>query len=359
MEKRLGISVYPHKASVEKNIEYIDLAHSLGYKRIFSCMLSIGNSKEALKDFKTVMKHANKRGFEVFFDIAPAVLKDLKVSTEDLSFFKKLGATGLRLDVGYDGSKESILTFNEEGLSIELNISNDVPYLDMINSYKPNLNRLQGCHNFYPQKYTALSYDYFISASKRFKNLGLRTAAFVHSKNATDGPWLINDGLCTLEKHRNLPITTQAKELWATGLIDDVIIGDAFASKEELEALSKINPDVIELEVEWDKNTTEAEKLLTSMLHFRRGDMNEYFIRSTMSRVKYKDAVIEPRGYSGNQRLGDIFTGNNNFGHYKGEIQICIKEVENDNRKNLLGKIKEDNLVLLPYIDAWKKFLLK
>ena len=59
-------------------------------------------------------------------------------------------------------------------------------------------------------------------------------ATFITSHVANIGPWDINDGLCTLEEHRNLTIEVQAKHLWATGLIDDVIIGNAYASEEEL-----------------------------------------------------------------------------------------------------------------------------
>ncbi len=61
--------------------------------------------------------------------------------------------------------------------------------------------------------------------------------------------WDINDGLCTLEQHRNLPIEVQAKHLWATGLIDDVIIGNAYASEEELEKLGNLNRYMLQLKV--------------------------------------------------------------------------------------------------------------
>lgn len=55
----------------------------------------------------------------------------------------------------------------------------------------------------------------------------------------TIGPWDINDGLTTLEMHRHLPVHVAAKHLFATGLIDDVIIGNAYASEEELRMLGK------------------------------------------------------------------------------------------------------------------------
>jgi hypothetical protein len=43
------------------------------------------------------------------------------------------------------------------------------------------------------------------------------------------GPWKVMEGLPTLEDHRDLPIEVQAKHLLMTGLIDDIIISNAYA----------------------------------------------------------------------------------------------------------------------------------
>ena len=99
----------------------------------------------------------------------------------------------------------------------------------------------------------------------------------------------INDGLCTLEQHRNLPIEVQAKHLWATGLIDDVIIGNAYASEEELEKLGNLNRYMLQLKVNFVDEATEVEKRATLQeLHVRRGDITEYMVRSTEVRKSTK-----------------------------------------------------------------------
>ncbi len=121
------------------------------------------------------------------------------------------------------------------------------------------------------------------------KKHGIRSAAFITSHVANIGPWDINDGLCTLEEHRNLPIEVQAKHLWATGLIDDVIIGNAYASEEELEKLGNLNRYMLQLKVHFVDEATEVEKRATLQeLHVRRGDITEYMVRSTEVRKKYK-----------------------------------------------------------------------
>ena len=236
---RLGISIYPNNSSVEEIQDYIRLAAKYGFERIFTCLISASDKdiELVLEEFKAILKVANENSMEVIADIDPSVFNKLKASIFDLKVFKDMGLSGIRLDMGFSGYEESVMTYNEYGLKIELNISNGTRYVDNILSYKANLNNLYGCHNFYPHIYTGLSYDNFISSSKQFKDLGIRTAAFVNSPSAEYGPWPVSEGLCTLEMHRELPIEVQAKHLFATGVIDDVIIANAFASEEELKAL--------------------------------------------------------------------------------------------------------------------------
>lgn len=151
-----------------------------------------------------------------------------------------MGLSGIRLDAGFSGNEESIMTYNKFGLKVELNVSNGTKYVDNVMSFRPNVENFYGCHNFYTHVYTGLSYDYFIKCSKQFKELGIKTAAFVNAPSAEFGPWPVSEGLCRLEMHRDMPIDVQAKHLFATGLIDDVIIANCFASEDELEALRKL-----------------------------------------------------------------------------------------------------------------------
>lgn len=73
------------------------------------------------------------------------------------------------MDTGFDGNKEAMLTFNPFGVAIELNMSNDVAYLDNILTYEANRPFLYGCHNFYPQAGTALPYDFFENVASVLK----------------------------------------------------------------------------------------------------------------------------------------------------------------------------------------------
>jgi len=182
--------------------------------------------KKTLNKFKEVVNIAKDLGMEVIADVSPDVFKDLNVKINDLKVFKDIGLGGIRVDLGFSGNEESIMSYNQYGLKIELNISGGTKYIDNVMSYLPNKDNIIGCYNFYPHRYSGLSRTHFLEATRRFKQYGLRTAAFVSSQSATFGPWDVKEGIPTLEEHRKLPIGVQAKDLFNTKLIDDIIIAN-------------------------------------------------------------------------------------------------------------------------------------
>lgn len=355
--KELGISIYPEHSTVENDKEYIKLAYQYGFTRIFTCLLSVeGNKEEIMAEFKETIDYANELGMKVIVDIAPSVFEKLGISYKDLSFFHDLGAYGIRLDIGFTGREEAVMTHNLYGLKIEINMSSATKYLDNIMSFQPNTENLIGSHNFYPHRYSGLSYEHFEKCSEMFREHRIRTSAFVNSQSANYGPWPIMEGLCTLEMHRTLPIEIQAKHLFATGLIDNVVIGNAYASEEELKLLSEVNKEVLTFQVElFDTITTLERKIVLEEIHVYRGDISAYMIRSTEPRIKYKNEEIKPT-YTPQINRGDILIDNELYGQYKGELQIALKDMENIGKVNVVGKVKEEELFLLDFMKPWGQF---
>lgn len=356
----LGISIYPDKQDLQELKRYIDVAHSLGYKRIFTCLLSVDGDKQTIiNKYAQILKHADQLNMDVTLDIAPRIFAELNISYDDLTFFKEMGASTIRLDQGFDGLKEAQMTFNPQGLNIEINMSNGTKYLDNILSYQPNHLKLRGCHNFYPQEYTGLRLDHFMRCSFDFKKQGIRTAAFINSPTATTGPWPIMDGLCTVEMHRNLPLVTQLKHLMTLDLIDDIFIANAFASTRELEDIaSTYFSNLLTLNVTFSPKATKLEKdIVLHEKHFNRGDISNYMIRSTQSRVKYKTFDFPIGETPEILKKGDIIIGNNNFGQYKGELQLILADQKNtDQRRNVVAKVDESEIFLIDYIKPWSSF---
>lgn len=355
--RRLGVSIYPNKSSLEEDIRYLSLAAKYGFKRIFTNLISI--DENSLAKFKEIINYGRSLGMEVIADVSPEVFKSLGIHYSDLKFFKDMNLTGIRLDLGFTGNEESIMSFNPYGIKIEINMSSNIKHLENIMAYVPNKDNIIGCHNFYPHRYTGLSRKHFIKTSREFKKYRLRTAAFISSPSATFGPWPINEGLPTLEEHRNLPIETQAKDLFNTDLIDDVIIANCYASEEELRALGGMDKDILTLEVDLIEELPQLErKIILEEVHVNRGDVSEYLIRSTQSRVKYRDyhfKLMNPRDI----KKGDILIDSSLYGHYAGELQIALKEMKNSGRTSVVGRVVDEEVFLLDHIRPWQKFKLE
>jgi len=357
---KLGISIYPERSTFEKDRAYLDLAYKYGFKRVFTSLLQITDDKEkVLADFQQVVTYANQLGMEVMVDINPALFEQLGISYDDLSFFHKMGAYGVRLDLGFTGKEEADMTRNPYGIKIEINMSTGTSYVDNIMAYSPNTENLLGSHNFYPHRYTGLSYDHFVFCSKKFRHYNLNTMAFVNSQAATFGPWPTQDGLCSLEDHRELELATQVKHLLLTGLIDDISIGNAYASQAELKAMAEaFFADFPAIKVDVEADITEDERIaLFDNLHSYRGDRSDYMLRSTMTRVYYKDRPF-PAHNTREIVKGDVLIDNQDYGQYKGETQIALQPMHNDGRVNVVGRIAPDELFLLDFLKPWSSFKL-
>lgn len=354
----LGISIYPSQGKVEDIENYIELAGKYGFTRIFTCLISEQDKtvEEVVEDFKKLVDTANACGLKVIADVEPAIFKKVGATHNDLKFFHELGLAGIRLDMGFSGIEESIMSYNPYGLKIELNASNGTKYIDNIVSYRANTENIWACHNFYPHVYSGLGYEWFIKCSKQFKDLGIRTAAFVNAPNAEFGPWPVSEGLCTLEEHREMPIHVQAKHLFATGLVDDVIVANMFASEDELRSLSELNKEMLEFKVDFVNEVPELEKkIVLEEFHFNRGDVSDYMVRSTQSRVKYKGCDFPPCNTPDIER-GDILIESNLYSRYAGELQVALKNMRNSGKTNVVAKIVPEELFLLDYLEPWGKF---
>ena len=72
--KNLGISVYPQKASLETNLDYIEKAASLGFTKLFVALLGIEPTKEAiLKEYAPITRRAKELGYDISCDVWPEI----------------------------------------------------------------------------------------------------------------------------------------------------------------------------------------------------------------------------------------------------------------------------------------------
>lgn len=357
--KRIGISIYPEKDTPENIIRYLKQAKKFGAARIFSCLLSVTKEpSEVEKEFLTINRAAHELGYEVILDVSPAVFGRLGISYQDLSFFSRIEADGIRLDQGFTGSEEAMMTYNPQSLKIEINMSNDTHTIDTIMDYEPDRSHLIGCHNFYPHRYTGLTLEHFTRCTENFRKYGLHTAAFVGSRTeGAFGPWAAKEGLCTLEMHRTLPLDVQVKHYVAMGTIDDILISNCYPDEEEIRALEKVDLTVVNFSVKTVKDLPDLfHTAVFDELQMNRGDVNACLIRSTQPRVKYKGEHFPVFNAPETIHRGDVTVESSQYGHYAGEVQIAKQDMENSGMTNVIGHIREEELFLLDTIRPWQKF---
>ncbi len=356
--KQLGVSIYPSKSDIEQDKAYLKLASEYGFTRIFTSLLEIsGNREEVIEKYKTITEYGNSLGMSTTLDINPRLFDQLGVSYDNLSFFAEIGADSIRLDLGFSGAEEALMTKNKYGLKIEVNMSSGTNYIDNVMSYQPDREKLIASHNFYPMRYAGLSREHFDKTTAKFNKYRLNTAAFITSQTGEIGPWPVQTGLCSLEEHRDLPLEIQVLHYKLMDSIDDLIIGNAYATEAELKKAAEVffSPHFL-IPVVLEPNITALEKkLVLEELHTYRGDRSAYLLRSTQTRVKYKAEDFPARAADG-VHVGDVVIGNNHFGQYKGETQIILKDIEDMGTRNVVGQLTEGMQKIISDLEPWSTF---
>ena len=106
--RRLGISIYPDKSDTNKLEEYLKLAYSKGFRRIFSSLIEFDDleDKKRKDKFVEINKFAKDLGYEIIVDVNPAVFDKLGVKAGDYSFFNEIYVDGIGLMVALMDSQK-------------------------------------------------------------------------------------------------------------------------------------------------------------------------------------------------------------------------------------------------------------
>ena len=175
---------------------------------------------------------------------------------------------------------------------------------------------------------------------------------------------------------RALPIDLQVREMLATDVIDEIMIGNAFASDEEFssikEAISPVEPNMTYLEklpfasffmkqempqvkkvkVDLDKDITDVEKevLLNFFPHIDMGDSSEWIWRNRIPRFFYHGKVPQRKVSQTEFVRGNVVMVNNEYEHYSSEVQVVLIPIVNDGTRNLIGHISDQEMEMFELI---------
>ena len=179
---------------------------------------------------------------------------------------------------------------------------------------------------------------------------GLNVGMFIPSNTNQRPPFY--EGLPTIENHRNMnyyAILSSIKSLEC----DEVIIGDSYASSEELDIIKNFDYDVITLPVLVSSSANIYEREIFNLVHTNRIDAPTCFTRSKVSLLG-KENEITPHDQLERNKFS-VTIDNTLFLRYKGEVNVLKEDLEKDERVNVIGKVLGDDY-LLSLLKPGKKF---
>lgn len=348
----LGVSIYLSEDN-EYNLSYLDRMNKYGIKTIFSSLHIEGvNKEDTFERLDQISEKLRRNNQHLMVDISSKTLELFDLEFEDLKdFFNRFAIGALRIDYGF--SVEEIEKLSRD-FAIVLNASTiNEDYASSLRKAGVDLTNIIVCHNFYPRLDTGLSRESFREKNEFLKALGFKVQAFIPGDKIRRGPF--REGLPTIEDHRSINPFLAYVELKEDFDIDEILLGDIAMCEQTLVNIVDFEKDkIINLKIKEIINMPEALKDLFYEIHTNRSDYSDRVVRSTITRVKIKEA-IKP-AYNLKRDSGTITIDNEHYGRYNGELQITIVDLIEDERVNVIGYIEDSYVGLLRYIKNRYKF---
>lgn len=354
-----GISVYiGANYTMEENLRYVQHAREKGFSNIFASLhIAEADDAKVLEGFKTILDFAEMYGMSIIADISPGTFTHLEWDIRNLKPLKELGLYGVRVNSGFTAEEIAEFTKNPYGLKIEINASTVTEKFlsDFEQKGKPDYNNIQACHSYYSRRNTGISRAIFEHRNHLLRQHGIHhIAAFIPSQGNRQEP--IFEGRPTLEMHREMEPQVAAKHLYALG-IDNVVFGDSIPSEEEIQSVGRLDEKLMELRMNVYEPNEMERSILFQGTHSSRPDWAEDVVRSTGS-IGLKDAELMQPHDTIERKIGYVTIDNKAYLDYCGELQICKRDLPQDDRVNVVGRIVEEEIFLLDYINEESQFRL-
>lgn len=350
----LGLSIYLGQQSIEQEEKYLKKMYEAGFRTIFTSLhIPEDDPSIYVTRLKQLGALAQVLNMELMTDLSPSSWQHLGIAMEEAKELKTWGVTGIRVDYGF--SPRQIATLSQD-MQVALNASTiDEEFLQLLRKEGLNTEQVEAWHNFYPRPETGLDEQWFKERNFWLKQQGLTVMAFIPGDQELRGP--LHQGLPTLEKHRDQSVFPAYLEMTNDFYVDKVCIGDRSIKEETWKQFMKYQEDIILIYCE-SLSSSEEERSILQMKHRNRMDPARDVIRSESSRFyAQKGKVnIEPN----NQILrtkGTITIDNSHYGRYVGELQVALKDLQADEKVNVIGRVSEQDHPLLSMIRPGQSFL--
>ncbi|MGR3777002.1 DUF871 domain-containing protein [Bacillus paramycoides] len=348
----IGVSIYLSKERVEKQEEWLEIAQKNGFSSIFTSLHIPEDDPNTYKELIQILgKQALKYEMELMVDVSPKSLHHLGITYENVEELVGWGITGLRMDYGI-APKEIACVSHKMKVALNASTITESFWKELM-AENIRVDRVEAWHNFYPRPETGLAKSFLQKQNKYLHECGIKTMAFIPGDGEKRGP--LYEGLPTLEKHRYMRPLEAYLELVQECDVDKVLIGDISGSLESVQEIASASGGIIPVRYQSFINDSDALQLI-ERVHTNRLDPARDVIRSVESREE-SNVVLQPVNTILRKR-GSITIDNELYGRYAGEMQIVINDLPADKKVNVVGMVVEEDVSLLPYIGAGKKFQL-
>ncbi|HDR4421114.1 TPA: DUF871 domain-containing protein [Bacillus cereus] len=348
----VGVSIYLAKERVKKQEEWLKVAKENGFASIFTSLHIPEDDPGTYKELIQILgKQALKYEMELMVDVSPKSLHHLGMTYENVEELVDWGITGLRMDYGI-APKEIARVSHQMKVALNASTITDSFWKELITE-KIRVENVEAWHNFYPRPETGLAKSFLQKQNEYLHECGIKTMAFIPGDGEKRGP--LYEGLPTLEKHRNMRPLEAYLELVQHCGVDKVLIGDVSGSVESVQEIASASRGIIPLRYEPLIEKSEVLKMV-EQVHTNRLDPARDVIRSVESREENK-VVLQPM-HTIERQKGSITIDNELYGRYAGEMQVAKHDLPQDEKVNVVGMVVEDDLSLLHFINAGRKFKL-
>ncbi len=360
-----GAAVFPDgNTDNEKELfAYIDRVYKNGGREIFSSLhIPELAYEKALPVMQRLGEYVSGKGMMFSLDISGGAAKKFLGDSNMLCSLRQLAPDWMRLDYGFDTENIIYLakTLALSGIMINASMFGAEQAGEQVAVLRRSLEgiNIRAHHNYYPMPQTGLSLEFMAERSRIYRDMDIAVTACVASLTNPRLPMC--SGLPTVENHRYMDVGKAALELFDTGVIDDILIGDPYADESELQDMSlccRLNTPT--LHVHPDTKLSEQERDITfGMSHIVRGDEAEYLIRSLSSRQMATPGQMVRARECGERCIGDVLVMNENALRYSGELVIMKRNAQPSDMFNHIGRVAQNDMWKLGLLTANTSFAL-
>ncbi|HSH36027.1 MAG TPA: MupG family TIM beta-alpha barrel fold protein, partial [Schnuerera sp.] len=277
-----------------------------------------------------------ERQFKIMGDVSVKTLEFFQYDSI-IRFAQDMGIDILRLDYGF--SEDEILKIGEEyPISFNPSTEDEIIAKEILDTGSD----VFALHNFYPRPETGLDPEDFSIINNKLKDLKIKTLAFIPGDEIKRTP--IYEGLPTLEKHRYIPPYVAYLDLAKNFGVDGIFVGDVKISELQGKLITDyIRENIINIPVEFSPDYN----YLYNQVFTIRADSPKSIMRLQESREYSRiGKQLEPFNCISREK-GTITMDNIGYKRYSGEIQILRQGFPQDDRVNVIGKLKNEYLDII------------